>query len=44
MVSTNPGRARKGQRRAEPVVRMEKQETAMTEPPVYTDRSGRIVE
>ncbi|KAJ6591262.1 hypothetical protein DFH09DRAFT_197385 [Mycena vulgaris] len=44
MVSINPGRARKGQWRTEPVVRVEEGEGAMTEPPAYTDRSGNIVE
>ncbi|KAJ7681693.1 hypothetical protein B0H17DRAFT_1138291 [Mycena rosella] len=38
MVRTNQGKPRKGQRRAEAMVRVEEQEAAMTAPPAHTDR------
>ncbi|KAF7366026.1 hypothetical protein MVEN_00478500 [Mycena venus] len=43
MVRMNQGRARKGQRRAESVLRVEEPEAAMTAPPAYSDRSGSTV-
>jgi hypothetical protein len=38
MVRMNQRQPRKGQRRTEPVVRVEESEDAMTEPPAYSDR------
>ncbi|KAJ7649262.1 hypothetical protein B0H17DRAFT_1147765 [Mycena rosella] len=40
MVRTNQGKPRKGQQRAEAMVRVEEQEAAITAPPAYTDHSA----
>ncbi|KAJ7037603.1 hypothetical protein C8F04DRAFT_1256820 [Mycena alexandri] len=43
MVHINQGKPRKGQRRTEPVVRVEESEGAIIEPPAYSDRPSSIV-
>jgi hypothetical protein len=43
MVRRNQGKPHKGQRRPEPVVRVEERGSAMTEPPAYSDHPASII-